>query len=85
MTFWNEPHPWLRYGLNTVVDVLIKLEIPQVLTTDFFVEVMGRDAYCTKCRYWCRSRRNFIPEEDLGLDRLLESYKKVKHLENHQV
>jgi 6-phosphofructokinase len=35
-----------------------------------FVEVMGRDAgHMLECRYWCRSRGNLIPEEDLGLDR----------------
>jgi hypothetical protein len=30
--------------------------------------------------YWCRAEEKLIPEEDLGLDRLLESLqKKVKH------
>jgi hypothetical protein len=38
-----------------------------------------------ECRYWCRSRRNINPEEDLGLDRLLESPKKSKASGNHIV
>jgi 6-phosphofructokinase 1 len=58
---------------------LIKLETLQVPTIDCFVEVMGRDAGTfLNAGIGAGAEEILIPEENLGLDRLLESYKKVK-------
>ena len=55
-------------ALNTVVEVIDKIrDTASSHNRLFFVEVMGRDA-----------GQILIPEEDLGLDRLLESLQKSK-------
>ena len=52
----------------------------------FFIEVMGRDAghIALNVGIGAGAEEILIPEEDLGLDRLLESLKKVKNQEKLQ-
>jgi hypothetical protein len=64
ITIWDI---WGMYTLNTVVDVIDKIRDTAV-PTDCFLLKCGRDAGCFKAmgRSW-----KLIPEENLGLDRLL--------------
>ncbi|GAW88366.1 6-phosphofructokinase [Flavobacterium psychrophilum] len=75
-------------ALNTVVEVIDKIrDTASSHNRLFFVEVMGRDAghIALNAGIGAGAEEILIPEENLGLDRLLESLKKVKHQENHQV
>ena len=51
----------------------------------FFIEVMGRDAghIALNTGVAAGAEEILIPEEDLGLDRLIQSLKEVKKLVNH--
>lgn len=68
-------------ALNTVVDVIDKIrDTASSHNRLFFVEVMGRDAghIALNAGIGAGAEEILIPEEDLGLERLLESLKKSK-------
>jgi 6-phosphofructokinase 1 len=68
-------------ALNTVVDVIDKIrDTASSHNRLFFVEVMGRDAghIALNTGIGAGAEEILIPEEDLGLERLLESLKKSK-------
>ena len=68
-------------ALNTVVDCIDKIRDTAISHNRlFFVEVMGRDAghIALNAGIGAGAEEILIPEEDLGLDRLLESLKKSK-------
>ena len=68
-------------ALNTVVEVIDKIrDTASSHNRLFFVEVMGRDAgfIALNAGVGAGAEEILIPEEDLGLDRLLESLKKSK-------
>ncbi|MEN9487835.1 MAG: 6-phosphofructokinase [Bacteroidota bacterium] len=68
-------------ALNTVVEVIDKIrDTASSHNRLFFVEVMGRDAghIALNAGIGAGAEEILIPEEDLGLDRLLESLQKSK-------
>ncbi len=68
-------------ALNTVVDVIDKIrDTASSHNRLFFVEVMGRDAghIALNAGIGAGAEEILIPEQDLGLDRLLESLQKSK-------
>ncbi|MEX1384420.1 6-phosphofructokinase [Lutibacter sp.] len=68
-------------ALNTVVDVIDKIrDTASSHNRLFFVEVMGRDAgfIALNAGVGAGAEEILIPEEDLGLERLLESLKRTK-------
>jgi 6-phosphofructokinase 1 len=68
-------------ALNTVVDCIDKIrDTASSHNRLFFVEVMGRDAghIALNAGIGAGAEEILIPEEDLGLDRLLDSLKKSK-------
>lgn len=68
-------------ALNTVVEVIDKIrDTASSHNRLFFIEVMGRDAgfIALNAGVGAGAEEILIPEEDLGLDRLLESLKKSK-------
>jgi 6-phosphofructokinase 1 len=68
-------------ALNTVVEVIDKIRDTAISHSRlFFVEVMGRDAghIALNTGIGAGAEEILIPEEDMGLDRLLESLKKSK-------
>ncbi len=68
-------------ALNTVVDSIDKIrDTASSHNRLFFIEVMGRDAgfIALNAGVGAGAEEILIPEEDLGLDRLLESLKKSK-------
>jgi 6-phosphofructokinase 1 len=68
-------------ALNTVVECIDKIrDTASSHNRLFFVEVMGRDAghIALNAGIGAGAEEILIPEEDLGLDRLLESLKKSK-------
>lgn len=68
-------------ALNTVVQVIDKIrDTASSHNRLFFVEVMGRDAgfLALNAGVGAGAEEILIPEEDLGLDRLLESLKRSK-------
>jgi len=68
-------------ALNTVVDVIDKIrDTASSHNRLFFVEVMGRDAgfIALNAGVGSGAEEILIPEENLGLDRLLESLKRSK-------
>ena len=68
-------------ALNTIVGVIDKIrDTASSHNRLFFVEVMGRDAgfIALNAGVGAGAEEILIPEEDLGLDRLLESLKKSK-------
>lgn len=68
-------------ALNTVVEAIDKIrDTASSHNRLFFVEVMGRDAghIALNAGIGAGAEEILIPEEDLGLDRLLESLKKSK-------
>ena len=68
-------------ALNTVVDVIDKIrDTASSHNRLFFVEVMGRDAghIALNAGIGAGAEEILIPEEDLGLERLLESLHKSK-------
>jgi 6-phosphofructokinase 1 len=68
-------------ALNTVVDCIDKIrDTASSHNRLFFVEVMGRDAghIALNAGIGAGAEEILIPEEDLGLDRLLESLKRSK-------
>lgn len=68
-------------ALNTVVDAVDKIrDTASSHKRLFFVEVMGRDAghIALNVGVGCGAEEIIIPEENLGMDRLLESLKKSK-------
>lgn len=68
-------------ALNTVVEVIDKIrDTASSHNRLFFVEVMGRDAgfIALNAGIGAGAEEILIPEEDLGLERLLESLKKSK-------
>ena len=68
-------------ALNTVVEVIDKIRDTAISHNRlFFVEVMGRDAghIALNTGIGAGAEEILIPEEDLGLDRLLESLKRSK-------
>lgn len=68
-------------ALNTVVDVIDKIrDTASSHNRLFFVEVMGRDAgfIALNAGVGAGAEEILIPEEDLGLDRLLEALKRSK-------
>lgn len=68
-------------ALNTVVDVIDKIrDTASSHNRLFFVEVMGRDAghIALNVGIGAGAEEVLIPEEDLGLDRLLESLRRSK-------
>jgi len=68
-------------ALNTVVDVVDKIrDTASSHNRLFFVEVMGRDAgfIALNAGVGAGAEEILIPEEDLGLDRLLEALKRSK-------
>lgn len=68
-------------ALNTVVDAIDKIrDTASSHNRLFFVEVMGRDAghIALNAGIGAGAEEILIPEENLGLDRLLESLKKSK-------
>ena len=68
-------------ALNTVVEVIDKIrDTASSHNRLFFVEVMGRDAgfLALNSGVGAGAEEILIPEEDLGLDRLLESLKRSK-------
>jgi 6-phosphofructokinase 1 len=69
-------------ALNTVVECIDKIRDTAISHNRlFFVEVMGRDAghIALNAGIGAGAEEILIPEEDLGLDRLLESLKKSKN------
>ncbi|WP_025741736.1 6-phosphofructokinase [Aquimarina pacifica] len=68
-------------ALNTVIDAIDKIrDTASSHDRLFFVEVMGRDAgfIALNTGVGAGAEEILIPEEDLGLDRLLESLKRSK-------
>jgi 6-phosphofructokinase 1 len=68
-------------ALNTVVEVIDKIrDTASSHNRLFFVEVMGRDAghIALNAGIGAGAEEILIPEEDLGLDRLLESLRRSK-------
>lgn len=68
-------------ALNTVIDAIDKIrDTASSHDRLFFVEVMGRDAgfIALNSGVGAGAEEILIPEEDLGLDRLLESLKRSK-------
>lgn len=68
-------------ALNTVIEVIDKIrDTASSHNRLFFVEVMGRDAgfIALNAGVGAGAEEILIPEEDLGLDRLLESLKRSK-------
>lgn len=68
-------------ALNTVIDVIDKIrDTASSHNRLFFVEVMGRDAghIALNAGIGAGAEEILIPEENLGLDRLLESLQKSK-------
>jgi 6-phosphofructokinase 1 len=68
-------------ALNTVVDVIDKIrDTASSHNRLFLIEVMGRDAghIALNAGIGAGAEEILIPEEDLGLDRLLDSLKKSK-------
>jgi 6-phosphofructokinase 1 len=68
-------------ALNTVVEVIDKIrDTASSHNRLFFVEVMGRDAgfIALNAGVGAGAEEILIPEEDLGLERLLESLKRTK-------
>ncbi|REE82283.1 6-phosphofructokinase [Lutibacter oceani] len=68
-------------ALNTVVDVIDKIrDTASSHNRLFFVEVMGRDAgfIALNAGVGAGAEEILIPEEDLGLERLLEALKRSK-------
>lgn len=68
-------------ALNTVVEVIDKIRDTAISHNRlFFVEVMGRDAghIALNSGIGAGAEEILIPEEDLGLERLLESLKRSK-------
>lgn len=68
-------------AINTVVEVIDKIrDTASSHNRLFFVEVMGRDAghIALNAGIGAGAEEILIPEEDLGLDRLLDSLKKSK-------
>jgi len=68
-------------ALNTVVDVIDKIrDTASSHNRLFFVEVMGRDAgfIALNAGVGAGAEEILIPEEDMGLDRLLESLQRSK-------
>jgi 6-phosphofructokinase 1 len=68
-------------ALNTVVEVIDKIrDTASSHNRLFFVEVMGRDAgfIALNAGVGAGAEEILIPEEDLGLDRLLEALKRSK-------
>jgi 6-phosphofructokinase 1 len=68
-------------ALNTVVDAIDKIRDTAISHNRlFFVEVMGRDAghIALNVGIGAGAEEILIPEENLGLDRLLESLKRSK-------
>ncbi len=68
-------------ALNTVIEVIDKIrDTASSHNRLFFVEVMGRDAghIALNAGIGAGAEEILIPEEDLGLDRLLESLQKSK-------
>lgn len=68
-------------ALNTVVDVIDKIrDTASSHNRLFFVEVMGRDAghIALNAGIGAGAEEILIPEEDMGLDRLLDSLRKSK-------
>lgn len=68
-------------ALNTVVDVIDKIrDTASSHKRLFFVEVMGRDVghIALNAGVGAGAEEILVPEEDLGLDRLLESLQKSK-------
>ncbi|HBK83639.1 MAG TPA: 6-phosphofructokinase [Flavobacterium sp.] len=68
-------------ALNTVIDVIDKIrDTASSHNRLFFVEVMGRDAghIALNAGIGAGAEEILIPEEDLGLERLLESLRKSK-------
>lgn len=68
-------------ALNTVVEVIDKIrDTASSHNRLFFVEVMGRDAghIALNAGIGAGAEEILIPEEDMGLDRLLESLEKSK-------
>src|SRR5690606_760442 len=68
-------------ALNTVVEVIDKIrDTASSHNRLFFIEVMGRDAghIALNAGIGAGAEEILIPEEDMGLDRLLESLKKSK-------
>ena len=75
-------------ALNTAVEAIDKIrDTASSHNRLFFVEVMGRDAgfIALNAGVGAGAEEILIPEENLGLDRLLESLIKVESLENHRV
>lgn len=68
-------------ALNTVVDVIDKIrDTASSHNRLFFIEVMGRDAghIALNTGVGAGAEEVLIPEEDLGLDRLIESLRRSK-------
>lgn len=68
-------------ALNTVVEVIDKIrDTASSHNRLFFIEVMGRDAghIALNAGIGAGAEEILIPEEDMGLDRLIESLKKSK-------
>lgn len=68
-------------ALNTVVEVIDKIrDTASSHNRLFFIEVMGRDAghIALNAGIGAGAEEILIPEEDMGLDRLLESLRKSK-------
>ncbi len=68
-------------ALNTVIEVIDKIrDTASSHNRLFFVEVMGRDAghIALNAGIGAGAEEILIPEEDMGLDRLVESLKKSK-------
>ena len=69
-------------ALNTVVDCIDKIrDTASSHRRLFFVEVMGRDVghIALNAGVGSGAEEILVPEEDLGLDRLLESLEKSRH------
>ena len=66
-------------ALNTVIDAIDKIRDTAISHNRlFFVEVMGRDAghIALNTGIWAGAEEILIPEENMGLDRLLDSLKR---------
>ena len=75
-------------ALNTVIDAIDKIrDTASSHNRLFFVEVMGRDAghIALNAGIGAGAEEILIPEEDMGLERLLNHSKEVKNLEKLQV